>query len=841
MWISFGFSFSGFGDKNILWRLVFIDGITKSTDCLHSIVHIPIEPNGVTYNQRILTVKKNICAILMFGLFFCMPAYAVQCTDCGQFVIFELCSCTIPGNFNCGWPCDASDPGSCNDGAEMAIRLTSVTPGVYFANEALKDTELLFINNEFFSCDDCPTGPDGNRTYGPDQDGHYNWTQWRFRASDKDILTETEATDSQYDYDSEQAEVPSNARFVELTTADDSNTIAGYQIDCNDEGYWAIEMPNLVVDLEKSLPHAGETAQVEVEIVHLNGESFCWDCDVSCKCTVDLFIIKDYSFLEVTTKNVVGITDHSVTAKGIVTSENSPGVLERGICWSITPNPSLSDNFTKEGKGAGSFSCTVSGLVGNTTYYLRAYATNVLGTVYGDEVSFKTACSGDLKAYIPHITSMESDWLDYLQVDNNSLEETCFTLTLYDTEMFLFNYGVIVYSQSYIIPALGHLLLDLKSLSSRALCGMVSYSDSNLVFRLSFENLGGIGSSGGGLAEFKLPDRLSDSIQLYFSDFSPELVTKAAALANFYHSEANVTLTALGSEGVLDIYSTTIGSYDKLVGSYADWFPDIAFSDIRRVVVESDSSGLGGIVKNADAMITNIVFTVAEPEPLTLPVEFYIPHITGGAMDWTDYLQVDNNNPFRTKFRLFLYGADGSIVYEEDHWIGGNGHMLINLKALSLEARCGRIQAALPDLFFRLSFKNTGGAGYSGGGLAEFKLSDSLSDTLGFFFSDYSPTLTVKGAAVTNMADYSVDVTLYAIGSDAVLGSYSTTLGPYGKLVGSPIEWFPALTLSQINTIVAQASEETLCGVVKNADSAVSTIVFTLAEPLNNITWDSSE
>jgi uncharacterized protein (TIGR02145 family) len=62
--------------------------------------------------------------------------------------------------------------------------------------------------------------------------------------------------------------------------------------------------------------------------------------------------------------------------------------MARGVCWSTSPNPTLSDSYTVDSSGLGSFTSNLVGLTDNTTYYVRAYATNSVGTAYGNAVSF---------------------------------------------------------------------------------------------------------------------------------------------------------------------------------------------------------------------------------------------------------------------------------------------------------------------------------------------------------------------------------------------------------------------------------------------------------------------
>ena len=87
----------------------------------------------------------------------------------------------------------------------------------------------------------------------------------------------------------------------------------------------------------------------------------------------------------VTTATVSDITQHSVSCGGIVTSDNGNPVTARGVCYSATSlQPTLNDAHTLDGTGTGSYSSNITDLQSGTTYYIRAYATNALGTGYGE-------------------------------------------------------------------------------------------------------------------------------------------------------------------------------------------------------------------------------------------------------------------------------------------------------------------------------------------------------------------------------------------------------------------------------------------------------------------------
>jgi len=92
----------------------------------------------------------------------------------------------------------------------------------------------------------------------------------------------------------------------------------------------------------------------------------------------------------VTTSSITSITSNSVSTGGNVYSQGGSIVTARGVCYSTSPNPTLSNSFTTNSAGTGAFTSNLTGLVSNTTYYVRAYATNSFGTSYGSQVSFTT-------------------------------------------------------------------------------------------------------------------------------------------------------------------------------------------------------------------------------------------------------------------------------------------------------------------------------------------------------------------------------------------------------------------------------------------------------------------
>ena len=105
----------------------------------------------------------------------------------------------------------------------------------------------------------------------------------------------------------------------------------------------------------------------------------------------------------VTTADVTDITQTTAVSGGNVTDDGGASVTARGVCWSTSQNPTISDNHTSDGNGTGSFTSNLTNLTANTTYYVRAYATNENGTSYGEQKSFTTLQNIEL----PTVTTAE--------------------------------------------------------------------------------------------------------------------------------------------------------------------------------------------------------------------------------------------------------------------------------------------------------------------------------------------------------------------------------------------------------------------------------------------------
>ncbi len=89
-----------------------------------------------------------------------------------------------------------------------------------------------------------------------------------------------------------------------------------------------------------------------------------------------------------TTTEISNITATTATSGGNIADDGGFAITFRGVCWSTTNNPTISDSHTTDGSGAGSFTSSITGLSEWTTYYIRSYATNETGTTYGQQLTF---------------------------------------------------------------------------------------------------------------------------------------------------------------------------------------------------------------------------------------------------------------------------------------------------------------------------------------------------------------------------------------------------------------------------------------------------------------------
>jgi len=100
--------------------------------------------------------------------------------------------------------------------------------------------------------------------------------------------------------------------------------------------------------------------------------------------------LKGAALPTIATTAASSVTHESATSGGNISNDGGAAVTARGVCWSTSQNPTITDSKTEDGTGTGSYTSSITGLSAETTYYARAYATNSDGTAYGNEESFTT-------------------------------------------------------------------------------------------------------------------------------------------------------------------------------------------------------------------------------------------------------------------------------------------------------------------------------------------------------------------------------------------------------------------------------------------------------------------
>jgi len=161
----------------------------------------------------------------------------------------------------------------------------------------------------------------------------------------------------------------------------------------------------------------------------------------SVRCLKDTVSTPSTTVPTLTTTAADSVKTTTARSGGNITSDGGCTITSRGVVWSTSQNPTIAlSTKTSDGTGTGSFTSNLTGLIANTTYYVRSYATNCAGTAYGSEVSFTTAeasqglpCQG-----VPTVTDIDGNTYNTVQIG-----EQCWTKE---------NLRVTKYRDSTIIP-----------------------------------------------------------------------------------------------------------------------------------------------------------------------------------------------------------------------------------------------------------------------------------------------------------------------------------------------------------------------------------------------------
>lgn len=120
--------------------------------------------------------------------------------------------------------------------------------------------------------------------------------------------------------------------------------------------------------------------------------------------------------LPLVTTTAVTFTVTGATTGGNVTADGGASVTARGVAYGTAQTPTTANNTTSDGTGTGAFTSTPSGLTATTLYYVRAYATNAVGTAYGNEVSFTTSAAPPFTCGTSTVTDVDNNTYNTVQI-----------------------------------------------------------------------------------------------------------------------------------------------------------------------------------------------------------------------------------------------------------------------------------------------------------------------------------------------------------------------------------------------------------------------------------------
>ncbi len=213
----------------------------------------------------------------------------------------------------------------------------------------------------------------------------------------------------------------------------------------------------------------------------------------------------------ITTTSIESITSNTASSGGNITNDGGSSVTARGVCWSTISNPTILNSKTTDGTGIGSFTSSMTGLSAGTTYYVRSYATNSIGTAYGGNMSFTTVANNvtDVDGNVYNIVTIGTQvWMkENLKTtkfrNNNSIGTTTpSTLdisnsTIYPTPKYQWAYA----GNEINVATYGRLYTWYAVTDNRGLCPTGWHVPSDVEWSILVTFLGGDGSAGGKVKE----------------------------------------------------------------------------------------------------------------------------------------------------------------------------------------------------------------------------------------------------------------------------------------------------------------------------------------------------
>jgi len=144
---------------------------------------------------------------------------------------------------------------------------------------------------------------------------------------------------------------------------------------------------------------------------------------------------------KVNTLEVYNISTGSAIINGIVTNDGGEDIIEQGICWNTSENPTIENNKIQSVKNDVNISANLSGLIPSTLYHVRAYASNSVGISYGDDRTFFTSSNRNPAETQVSITGNIVEWI----LDSNN--EYIYAITSNNKLLFIHTSDLQIISQ----------------------------------------------------------------------------------------------------------------------------------------------------------------------------------------------------------------------------------------------------------------------------------------------------------------------------------------------------------------------------------------------------------
>ena len=240
--------------------------------------------------------------------------------------------------------------------------------------------------------------------------------------NDAGYLTDYTETDPQFsawdkDYNdlTNKPVIPAAANNATLTIQRNGSSVGTFTADASSNKTINIAVPTSTSELTNNSGFitAGDLPAVPENVsAFTNDAGYITNSGSNCDNTVNLCELLDrlaqlenmLNVLTIRTAGVTAVTENTFTVEGEVVNDGGATVMQRGFVYATTHNPTISNNRRNVGSGTGTFSTTITSLTAGTTYYVRAFATNVNGIVYGSEVAVTTTATSP--SAVPSVTTV---------------------------------------------------------------------------------------------------------------------------------------------------------------------------------------------------------------------------------------------------------------------------------------------------------------------------------------------------------------------------------------------------------------------------------------------------